>query len=226
MKTKGYSYTVVGGREMNQDSLLVSDELNLYAVADGIGGGLKGEVASKMAVDGLLAHVKGNSKLNESLKMLQQAIYNEALTTFGEPLMGTTLTAVRITEDMDGMHANLCHAGDSRCYLFDGKILRQLTEDHEHFDDSFQGSVLNSYLGIDIRSYSLKIQEEVIPVAPGNRLFMCSDGLYKQMDEMRLIALLKENATEPQVLLQKLCEEASKTEYSDNVTVVYVEIEA
>jgi PPM family protein phosphatase len=226
MKTKGFSHTVIGSRELNQDSLLVDDTLRVYAVADGIGGGLKGEVASKMAVDGLAAHMKANAKIGEAFKMIQQAIYNEALTSFGEALMGTTMTSVQIVDDAEGAYANLCHAGDSRCYLFDGNLLKQLSEDHESYDENFQGSVLNSYLGIDIRSYALKIQEETVRLKAGDRLLMCSDGLYKQLTEMRIIALIRENLMDPENLLKILCEEASKAEYSDNVTVVYVEIEA
>ncbi|NBW98165.1 serine/threonine-protein phosphatase, partial [bacterium] len=53
MKVTGFGYSVIGGRETNQDSFLVNNENKLYAVADGVGGGLRGEEASKMAVEGL-----------------------------------------------------------------------------------------------------------------------------------------------------------------------------
>ena len=59
MQAKGYGHSVIGSREMNQDSFIIDNALGLYAVADGVGGGMRGEVASKMAVEGLLAHVKG-----------------------------------------------------------------------------------------------------------------------------------------------------------------------
>jgi len=51
MKSKGYSHSVIGKREINQDTSLVVDEVGLYAVADGIGGGLSGEVAADIAVE-------------------------------------------------------------------------------------------------------------------------------------------------------------------------------
>jgi PPM family protein phosphatase len=227
MNIKGFSHTAIGSREMNQDSFLVEDELLLYAVADGIGGGLKGDVASKMAVEGLKAHMMSHVPLLEAIKRLQQTIYNEALTTFGEALMGTTLTSVQIEKSPTGeATVHLGHAGDSRCYVYDGNILKQMSEDHESYDDSFQGSVLNSYLGIDIRSYTLKIQDERFPIFPGQRLLMCSDGLYKQIEEMRLIQIIRENFSNPSEMLQKMTDEASKAEHSDNITVVYVEVEA
>ena len=227
MSIKGYAHSIVGGREMNQDSFLVDDTLSLYVVADGIGGGLKGDVASKMAVEGLQSRIAGNKPLIDAIKGLQHTIYNEAMTMFGEPLMGTTLTSARFDLSVPGeATVHLGHVGDSRCYLFDGNILKQMSEDHESYDDTFQGSVLNSYLGIDTRSYQIKIQDEKFPVQAGNRLLMCSDGLYKQMQEMRIIELIRENFSNPQELLAKMCDEASKVEYSDNVTIVYVEIEA
>lgn len=226
MIIKGYFHTVIGGREMNQDSYLVDDDLKIYAVADGVGGGLKGDVASKMAVDGLKAHTAAKTPLIDAIKSLQHSIYNEALTTFGEALMGTTLTSVHIDLSIPGeATAHLGHAGDSRCYLYDGSILKQMSEDHESYDDTFQGSVLCSYLGIDTRSHQLKIQDEKFPVQAGNRLLMCSDGLYKQIQEMRIIELIRENFSSPQEMLAKMCEEAAKAEYSDNITIVYVEIE-
>src|SRR4051812_37511048 len=110
MRIQGYARSVIGGREMNQDAFLVNNDKKLYAVADGVGGGLKGEVASQMAVEGLDAHCKTASELRATITTLQEAVLKEALETIGEALMGTTLTAVLI----DNGSVNLCHVGDSR----------------------------------------------------------------------------------------------------------------
>lgn len=218
---KGHALSVIGSREKNQDSYLVADELSLYAVADGIGGGYNGEVASKMAVEGLKAQFSPTKTLTETVRYLQASIYQEAMNNFGEPLMGTTFTAVHLTD----LEATFCHVGDSRLYLYDGTILKQLTEDHEQYDENLKGTVLVSYLGLDINAFPLKIQEERFTVQPGNRLLLCSDGLYKQVEETRVAALIRENLQAPQILLEKLCTEASRAEYSDNITVVYIEID-
>ncbi len=221
MRATGYSITAVGSRQQNQDSFLVDNERGLFAVADGIGGGERGDVASLMAVTGIGAHPEGDTLLRETVETIQVAILKEAMESLGEARMGTTLTALRITDDK----ADLCHVGDSRCYRFAGGQLVQLTSDHETYDEGYGGPVLSSYLGIPTDTFVLQIQEETITLHSGDRLLLCSDGLYKQISENDLIQHIKSHFNEPAVLLQKLVDEAVKAEHSDNVTIVYVEIE-
>lgn len=220
MNTRGFFHSVVGGREQNEDSYLSDDTQKIYAVADGIGGGLKGEVASAMAVEGLKNYRSSNESLREVFKVLQAEILNEAVETLGGALMGTTLSCVEIHGDK----ATICHCGDSRVYLFDGSVIRQLTEDQEFYDEHLKGTVLNSYLGIDSDVHPLKIVQDTIAVAPGQAFLIASDGLFKQMNDMRIVTLIKQHLSSPQKLVEELCEEASHVEHSDNVTVVYVEI--
>lgn len=220
MPCKGYSLSVIGGREMNQDSFLVWDERGIYAVADGVGGGLRGEVASRMAVAGLKDTPVGATSLVPTIEAAQSAILTEAMESLGEPVMGTTLTAVFI----DGKNALFGHVGDSRLYHFSENVLKLLTVDHEVYEESMGGTVLASYLGIASETHPLQIQEENFVVAPGDRLLLCSDGLYRQMTETRMAQLLREHLDRPQEMLNALCAEASAVSYSDNVTVVLVEV--
>ncbi len=212
---------MVGSRDNNEDSFLVYDDNTLYAVADGIGGGEKGEVASKMAVDGLKTNFAPGKNLREVFRLLQISVLNNALQMFGSPVMGTTLTAVHI----DQRQVSVCHAGDSRCYLYDGNILQMMTVDHEHYDERFHGNVLDSYLGIDPTICEIKIHEEVFSVVPGNRILLCSDGLYKQLSDEQITAIIRKHFTSPDVIVKTLCESAAKDPHSDNVTVVLVEID-
>jgi serine/threonine protein phosphatase PrpC len=221
MKIKGYAASVVGSRSMNQDSYLVDDTLRLYAVADGVGGGLKGEVASKMAVDTVLAKGPTAVSLKAVFEEAQIAVLKEAMDSLGEALMGTTLTAFALKEGF----GQLCHVGDSRCYLYNGSFLKLLTEDQEFFDESLQSTVLASYLGIPTDLHPIQIVEETIPLEVGNRILLCSDGLYRQLTEPRIVALINEHDANPQELVTKLCSEASHQEQSDNVTEVYITLD-
>lgn len=222
MKITGYGHSVIGGRETNQDSFLVDNNLKLYAVADGVGGGLRGEEASRMAVDGLQKKYKPGELLKPVVTQLADEVLKEALESCnGQALMGTTLTTVQITDNL----IHLCHVGDSRAYLFDGSAIQQLTEDHEFFDEESNGPVLSSYLGLDTRVHSLTILEDTIEAKAGQALLLCSDGLYKQITEMDLVTRLREHLHEPAKLLEQLCHEASKVEYSDNITIVLVVFE-
>lgn len=221
MAVKAFSQTLIGSREMNQDALLVAEDKGLFAVADGVGGGLKGEVASNMAVEALKLYAPPAGPLTPTIERIQEDILAEALHSLGEPLMGTTLTAVRLR----GSEATLAHVGDSHCYHYTQSVLRLLTEDHEAYDETFGGPVLMSYLGLSSESHALKIQEEVFAVAPGDRILLCSDGLYKQISEMRISKIIQENWDSPEVAVSTMCAEASVAERSDNITVVYVVID-
>lgn len=219
MKITGYGFSVIGGRETNQDSFLVDNRNKLYAVADGVGGGLRGEEASKMAVDGLQQKVKVGELLRPVMTALAAEVLQEALDSCnGQALMGTTLTTVQITDTL----LHLCHVGDSRAYLFDGEALRQLTQDHEFYDEESGGAVLASYLGLDTRVHELTIQEETLEVQPGQAVLLCSDGLYKQLPEMQFVQMMREGLSDPPKLIEALCNQASKVEYSDNITIVLV----
>jgi len=133
--------------------------------------------------------------------------------------MGTTLTAVLVAEGK----LNLCHVGDSRCYLLHDNRLQQLTEDQEYYEESLDSPVLASYLGIPEPTQLLKIQEETFSLIAGDQLVLCSDGLYRQLSESRIVKLLQGGHPGGEIV-KELCAEASLADYSDNVTVVYVEI--
>lgn len=218
MKTKGYGYTVIGGRETNQDSFGFDDEAQIYAIADGVGGGLKGDVASQTAVQGVLELAGSSGSLRHAFRNLQEKIYAQAMEDFGEAIMGTTLTVVRIKNN----EVSLCHSGDSRCYLINNYVLQQKSDDHETYDETNHGTLLISYLGIPEHANPLTIQEEKFNIEPGQKLLLCTDGLSRQLTENRIAKIMQEHERNPQEMLKILCAEAATVEFSDNVTVVLV----
>ncbi|MBI4405357.1 MAG: serine/threonine-protein phosphatase [Deltaproteobacteria bacterium] len=219
MRFKGYAYTVVGSRRTNQDAFLLADEKRLYAVADGVGGGLCGDVAARMAIDALKVHVREQRELRACFLKAHEEIVREALESFGEPLMGTTLTAILLEDHK----VYLCHAGDSRLYHIKKGSLVQLSTDHEEYEKSFQANVLDSYLGMSSKNHPLQIQESEQAVEPGDAFLLCTDGLHRQVAHGRLTELITSHELDPQTLVETLCLEAASSPYSDNVTVLYVQ---
>ncbi len=122
-------------RENNEDYSAVVGERGLYVVADGMGGHLGGEIASRVAVETLAAALTEQSRprkisdeqglLCEAVSQANQAVWRESVRRqlFG---MGTTLTALVLR----GRTATLVHVGDSRAYLLCEGELTQLTGDH------------------------------------------------------------------------------------------------
>jgi serine/threonine protein phosphatase PrpC len=73
--------------------------------------------------------------------------------------------------------------------------------------------------------FVLQIQEETLDLHAGDRFLICSDGLYKQVSENELVQQIQEKGHDPAEMLKNLVDLAVKAEHSDNVTVVYIEIE-
>jgi len=219
MNPRGYAYSVIGSRELNQDAYLIENERGLYAIADGVGGGVKGEVASGMAVSLFKDLAPKEGSLTPTIERLQEEVFEESIRLLGEPLMGTTFTGLRIVGD----RATLCHVGDSRCYLFSGGRLKQLTVDHEAFEESFQSPVLASYLGIPEDLYPLQVQEEVVQIAPTDLLLLCTDGLYRQVLEPEMVSLINRvHQKSVEDIPEQLCRVAETDPFSDNITVILI----
>src|ERR1700675_4588746 len=120
-------------RRANEDSLLARSPL--FVIADGMGGAQAGEVASKLAVDAFQSGLPDSSAPELALAALAQAanarIHELSHASAEHAGMGTTLTAVYVTEE----EVAIAHLGDSRAYcLRDGELLR-LTDDHSLVDE-------------------------------------------------------------------------------------------
>ena len=208
MKPRGWSATDVGlKRDHNEDSFLCDDVLGLYAVADGMGGHLGGERASRMAVDVLEKEMATRlapptektepgivaTALKEATAMASQAIYDSAQASPDLAGMGTTLTGLCF----HGQSLTLCHVGDSRAYLVRDGRARQLTEDHSWIQEQVRAGLLSPgdamvsrFRNIITRSVGFEptVAPDLftMPVEPGDCYLLCSDGLsnYFSVDEI------------------------------------------
>lgn len=217
MKFKGFAATHQGSRQSNQDAFVVDDERGIYAVADGVGGGMQGDVAAQMAI-AALASVSTAKDLSEVVKEAHSRILEKAITSFGDAIMGTTLSALVLHDDT----LTFAHAGDSRIYLFSENCLRLLTRDQDAFDDGVGAPVLQNYLGVQQEFDPFYVQDGVVKVKNTDKILLCTDGLHHQLNEYQIQSFLKNDADDPQVLVRVLCQEASMALHSDNITVVYV----
>ncbi|MDY2940089.1 PP2C family protein-serine/threonine phosphatase [Candidatus Avelusimicrobium faecicola] len=238
-------------REKNEDSVLISSDLGLGVVADGMGGHSAGEIASNIAVHVLEETIRkvntGELKMPETFlpkldnterKMLMAAnlanaaIYTTAQASEIYKMMGTTLTGVMF----DGDNATAVHVGDSRIYLFrDGKLV-QVTTDHslamEHVrrglltkaeaDKSKIQNVLTRAMGI---KKNVEFDLLRFPVKLGDVMVLCSDGLYKGMNETQLAEQLERGKNLPLVkLCKQLVRVSNDNDGQDNISAVMIKI--
>lgn len=219
-----------GGRETNQDAALVGD--GLFAVADGLGGHAQGEVASGLALDVLAAAFAADSSISGFLLACQEA--NRAVwqrATHDEVTMGTTLVALAVTKDTDAVAV---HAGDSRLYRLRGGRLDRLTQDHSVTGESLRAgeideaqarthphrSVLTRAIGV---GPDVDIDYAGVTCRPGDRLLLCTDGLFTVLSAEDMKAVLTARP-EPQECADDLVAGAVDRDAEDNVTAMVIDV--
>jgi serine/threonine protein phosphatase PrpC len=204
MKIRGWGASDVGRkRDHNEDSFLCNDTLSLYAVADGMGGHLGGERASRMAVELVeqdlaaqaspveaserTGEVSSRSRadvLRAAVVHADRAIYENAMENPDVTGMGTTLTTLWFVE----RRAHLGHVGDSRAYLYRNGKARQLTDDHSWIQEQVRAGLLSleeakesRFRNIITRSVGFEpsVQPDMqdLMVEAGDCYLLCSDGL-------------------------------------------------
>ena len=214
-------------RQVNEDSKLT--EPPLFAVADGMGGHASGDVASAIAVQVLQSELKRSDSIADAVHNANKAIFQKAAKDPDLTGMGTTLTAMWA----DDRSAQIAHVGDSRAYLLRDGHLTRLTTDHtvvnrlvqqgrimpEDADRHPQRSYLERALGVDPE---VEVDVHVLDMAPGDRVLLCSDGLFGMIDD-DLIQNVMVSEESPQRAAERLCEEAVHAGGNDNVTTVVVD---
>lgn len=215
-------------RQINEDSKC--HEPPLFAVADGMGGHLAGDVASALAIKTLISELERSDSLGAAVHEANRAIHAAALSKPQLAGMGTTLTALVAGE----ASAQIAHVGDSRAYLLRQASLTRLTQDHtvvsrlvqqgklmpEDADRHPQRSYLERALGVDSE---VEVDVHVLDLFPGDRVLLCSDGLFGMIDD-DLIQQVLTGEKAPQRAAERLCEEAIHAGGADNVTTIVIDI--
>jgi PPM family protein phosphatase len=219
-------------RPQNEDSILL--EPPLYAVADGMGGHRAGEIASRVALDELLATAPRSvdvRALSRAVRAANRAVIESASKSRGRTGMGTTLTAAMV----DGTYVAVAHVGDSRAYLLHDGNLRRITEDHSMVADLVrqgtiteeearfhpQRSVITRALGSDP---DMVADVYEVRAASGDRLLLATDGLTGMLPDDYIAELLSQER-DPASAAEKLVEAANRAGGYDNITVVVVDLD-
>jgi protein phosphatase len=225
-------------RPVNEDNYAVLIP-ELFVVADGMGGHVAGEIASKLALDTLMNCIKQGSPADNPFFLLEQGFLSANQTVFQESQsdprysgMGTTLTAVWIK----GTSVYCAHVGDSRLYLYRQGQLCQLTKDHslvwelaragtismEETRTHPQRNILTRAVGA---SESVQTDFEQFEWVKDDVLLLCTDGLTNMLDDAQICAILTSDAS-LDMRLAELIEAAKKAGGFDNITVILLQNEA
>jgi len=213
-------------------------DIDVFVIADGMGGHRGGKVASKIGVDTIReyfeTHAKGNtpieSLIDESLSTANRMIRDYASANpecFG---MGATAALLVIKGDT----AYFRHLGDCRIYLIRDNRIRRLTKDHtlvqKMLDDGIityaeslmhpERNIVNKALG---GRFYLEFDEPVnnLKLINNDRLLMCSDGLFDSMSDEEIFEIAR--AGDIQQCVAALIDEANRRGGNDNITVQLIQ---
>jgi PPM family protein phosphatase len=223
-------------RKVNQD--LPLEATNLYAVADGMGGHVGGEVAAQVAVDALLqvfTREPTKAGLRAAFAKANSAVWEEGQENSELRGMGTTLTALALVGGDDGRDTlALANVGDSRAYLFSDDQIVQVTADHSLAEERMRhGEMTEEEAAVHpqrhILTRALGVSSEVeadmwdLKLRSGDRLVLCSDGLSNELTSEELAEVLS-SVPDPGEAAHQLVEIANEHGGSDNITVVVVDV--
>jgi PPM family protein phosphatase len=223
-------------RQINQD--LPLEAPNLFAVADGMGGHVGGEVASRVAIDALLSSftkVPTTNGLLAAFAEANRAVWQESQDQRDLHGMGTTLTAIALVGGADGRDMlALANVGDSRAYVFSEGHITQVTADHSLAEERMrQGEMTEEEAAVHpqrhILTRALGIFPEVeadmweLQLRSGDRVLLCSDGLSNEVSDEELGQVLATHP-DPAEAARALVDTANEHGGADNITVVVVDV--
>lgn len=222
-------------REGNEDSVFPdepgsSEGPTVLMVADGMGGAVAGEVASRLAVEAASADPPEEATPEERVLAANRAVVDATREDPSLAGMGTTMTLVQL--DADG-RAEFAHVGDSRAYLLRSGELRLLTTDHtlvhelielgritpEEAEHHPHRHLITRVLGlgpIGVDTFTLDVED-------GDRILLCSDGLNTMVSDFTIQQLLDtDQGVDPTAWA--LIEHANTAGGLDNTTVVVIDV--
>lgn len=220
-------------RSLNEDACLEMSDAGIWLVADGMGGHARGDFASQTVVAEVGA-IEPAARLSERIRQVCARLRsaNRLLAAEGKhrgsELIGSTVAALLL----EGRHAVCIWAGDSRIYRLRNGRLALLTRDHRWVEE-FVNRGLMSRVAADHHPLSneitravgaddtLELSTEMRALLPGDKYLICSDGLYGEVDDDEIVAIL--GAADMGDACRGLVAAAKAHGAHDNVTVVVVQ---
>ncbi len=222
-------------RTINEDRALES--LTLFAVADGMGGHVGGEVASSITIETLQAGFTRNPTTDGLVAAVQEAnraVWERGVGDQALRGMGTTVTAAALVATDDGDRLVLANVGDSRAYRFHANALIQLSVGHSVAEElvargelSKAEAAVHPHRHILTRALGItpQVEVDIWQVVPeeGDRYLLCSDGLSNEV-RPEVITEVLSDVPDPQSAADTLVGLANASGGNDNITAVVIDV--
>jgi serine/threonine protein phosphatase PrpC len=239
-------------REGNEDSFSIDEGLNLYIVADGMGGHLAGEVASRTAVD-LINKSYRKWKSSETPEKEIFGFPDASLSRSGNYILGGIQLANKVIHEMATHHKEYkgmgttiavlavipgliisANAGDSPIYMIRNGRIEKISKDHNFVaeqvemglmtEEEASESPMKHVLTKNLGSYE-DLDPDIFEIEPAknDRFVLCSDGLTDLVTDEEILRMV-EDEQEPEFLCRNFIDLALKRGGHDNTTVVTVSL--
>jgi len=226
-------------REHNEDAFHLSEDGRLLLVADGMGGHEAGEIASALAIEAAAQFVTAEQRkvidagiqpveplLMGALGAAHRKVIEASITSQGRRDMGSALILAYLKSD----RVYTCHVGDVRCYVLSGATFQQITRDHSVVGALVQSGQLtpeearvhpkkNEILQAIGMPCGVVPEVNTRPLENGDRVLLCSDGLWEALPEAEIHSIVEWEGTMRQLATQ-LVDRANCAGGYDNITVV------
>ena len=237
-------YMTDGGRRrpINEDAVKVMEDVNFYMLADGVGGNRSGEIASQSALDALEKFIRHNPPewlegRDEIFRYLRAAVryVNQFIIKLSESKpqytgMATTLVFAYIRDD----EMFVANVGDSRVYLIHDGIIQQITDDHTYVNDLVKMGAISrdeahthARKNVITRAIGANANNEpdcfCVPVTTGDRVLLCSDGLYDEVDDDSIRHTVS-RFNDMMICAEDLVSMANENGGNDNISVICVDL--
>lgn len=224
-------------RTKNEDSILVHEDENVWIVADGMGGHHAGDFASQTITNNL-SLFKQHASLDDSILLLEENILNsnaiirkKSFKLGRNATIGSTVVCVYIWRNL----LFTLWAGDSRLYRYRAGTLERLTEDHSYVEELVRmgkiaaceaeehpaANVVLKAVGIDDH---LCIDFEYYELQDGDIYIVCSDGLYKDLEESKIGPIIEAHPENMNDLAEALLEASLAAGGTDNTSIITMKI--
>ena len=239
---KAYANSDIGKiREINEDSYYISDSLDklqLYILADGMGGYNGGDIASKLAIQSVKSYIQNNfdeiekdkesiiQLLGSSIEYANMVVYEKAQKNKELEGMGTTIEVCLIYNN----RVYIGHIGDSGIYRIRNDIIRKLTQDHSYVQKLVKDGTITKEEAVHhpqknmlIKALGCNLFVEPDVMVKGflkqDILVLTSDGLTNMVEKEEICRCAKKNIEQATKDLVKM---ANDNGGYDNITVIIV----
>jgi protein phosphatase len=242
-------------RTSNEDSYSTRPDVGLFVVADGMGGHVAGEVASRVAVEAIEAFIQETAgadknrtwpfpfdptvsleanRLRAAFRLANRKIASAIADSQDLRGMATTASAVLLGPRSS---ASVAHVGDSRVYVLRAGTLEQITNDHSWVEEQVRAGTLSPtaarqhpWRNVVTRALSGGDDPEVdvteVTPRPGERYLLCSDGLFGVVPDSRIAELLGQVDIPLDAICRSLVAAANAGGGPDNITALILQIDA